>query len=559
MNYNRYLDIHLCTSTAIARVKETYNDAGMYFTSNHTEYFYQFTQDIMRQMRYRESKTEGFTFNEKNKGNCRILSDVELTDADDGFLSLGSTLDTTGGGRRVSYSINEQLKQLRYVGCMVSIEKLGETNTVYPQLRALMLWISDPTTVNKLRINCHGEGTSTGVMTMGNGALSAEQLVAALVRHGLTRPSTRHGSPLELAQNARWKLDPEKAACENCNKKFGTFRRQHHCRRCGGLFCDACSSKKADLAVALTGEKRGEVVQQTATARNVKKARVCDKCYKAVTSSAAMAVAEDAVLADVFRESVAVAGGEGGLSEYGLKTITLAVCMGAKADDVFSAERDPGHVGPFVRDSLASRLLAALRDPNRNLRGIKVAASNQVLAGSDDGILAQCGVDFPKATKTIGKQIIIEQSINSFAKRKGTFEIPAYIWGDCALLRRKFQALSNTRPSSRNAAAMFSGDIKVSPDCRSLYFSNCTDTADLETVQDQYLAHWDFTSWHSKRANVPAQPGGVPQNHTWLLTAPPRVTGITPKAGAAGANKDTITITGRETEYFKDYKSCEES
>ncbi|MEI8227193.1 MAG: FYVE zinc finger domain-containing protein [Planctomycetota bacterium] len=570
MNYNRYLDIHLCTDTDMATVRTKKPGNHQYFNSNHTEYFYQFTPDLMRQMRYREAKAEGFTFDNNNTGNCRVLTGVELTDASDSFLRCSSILDTTGAVPGASYTINMELRQLRYIGCMVSIEHL-KTNEVYDQLRALMLWISDPTTVNKLRINCHGDGNATvtrnqhgkgsGVMTMGQVGLSADELVEALVRHGLTRPSSYFAGVQELAVGARWKLDTEEDNCEgkNCKKKFGVFTRKHHCRRCGGLFCDKCSSKKADLTFALTGAERGGIVQQTATAQNVPRARVCDACYNLVTSSAAKAL-DVPVLREVFGESVGAALGQGGRTNYGLTTMTLALCMGAKADDNFSEERDPlAGVGPqqagtFVRDSLASRLLEALR--RHNLLGIKVAASNQVLQGSDGGILAKCGADFPTDQYTYldPKTLLRVRSDtirNEFAKGKATLTMPAYIWGTRTSLRNKYTSL---------ASPLFSSDITVSPCNRSLYFSHSSDSAQLATVAKEYLKHWNFTSWQMATAPLPMQPGGVAVNYTWKITAPRRVTQIAASTpGAAGRGNNTISITGRETEYFKHYKSYEVS
>lgn len=561
MNYNRYLDIHLCTYTDMAEVRITHSRADQYFDSNGTQHFYQFSQDRLRQLRYREAKAEGFTFTNENTSNCKLVSG-ELTTADDSFLHLNSALDTTGGGRRVWYTIDEQLKRLRYISCMVSIEHL-KTNTVYQQLQALMLWISDPATVNKLRINCHGDGKATvnrgphgkgsGVMTMGAVGLSADELIDAFVRHGLTRPSTHFAAVQELAVGARWKLDSEKAACEKCNKKFRLFTtRQHHCRRCGGLFCDAHSSKTADLAVALTGEKRGGAVQQTATAHNVKRARVCDACYDRVASPAARALAEDPVLGEVFGESVAAAAGETGLTNYGLKTMTLALCMGAKADDTFSAERDPlARVGPqqagaFVRDSLASRVLAELR--RHNLLGIKVAASNQVLACSTDGILAKCGVEVPT---NVGK------TDNDFAKGRSTFSLPAYIWGSNKTLRSNYALLATPQRALRNATTLFSSDITVSPCNRSLYFSR-GDIGEKDKV-NQFFKYWKFTSWQTAWVPLPAMPGGAATDYTYRITAPNRVTRIAFQPGVAGGANNTISITGRETEYFKAYKSYEVS
>jgi hypothetical protein len=56
------------------------------------------------------------------------------------------------------------------------------------------------------------------------------------------------------------------------------------------------------------------------------------------------------------------------------------------------------------------------------------------------------------------------------------------------------------------------------------------------------------------------QPGGVAVNYTWKITAPRRVTQIAASPpGAAGGGNNTISVTGRETEYFKHYKSYEVS
>ena len=548
MNYSRYLDIHLCTSYLASDKLNKYRGArfsSMYIGGG--RYFYQFTHDIMRQMRYRESKAEGFTFNNDNKGNCKILEDVELTDADDQWLVLNSTLDTTGGGSRVSYSIKDELKQLRYVGCMVSIEHL-QTNDVYPQLRSLMLWISDPGTRNKLRINCHGSGTRTGGMTMGGGNLSPEQLVSALVRHGLTRPSSHIASAHGLAQNARWKLDKEGDKCEGCFKKFEVYRRRHHCRRCGGLFCDTCSSKKADLKVALTGEKGGNVTQQSATAYNVKNARVCNACYTAVTSPAARALAEaeDPVFRDVFGESVAKALGQPRRTDFGLTTITLALCLGARADDEYSPERNPSLFGPqpaattFVGDSLASRLLAALRDPNHNLRGIKVAASNQVLKGSDKGIKALSEVNYPTSSRPGGIAVT-----NGF---------PAYVWGTKRTLKTQMDT----------TFIQFSQDIRVAPDGRAVYFSSWPGTTNTALFFEHIFGKWSFTSWQITRDLQPPLPGATAVLCTLRLTAPPRVQRIRLIQGAPGQDNDKIELTVRNTgvdeiEMFKHYQSYDVS
>ncbi|RVE47575.1 hypothetical protein evm_007773 [Chilo suppressalis] len=62
-------------------------------------------------------------------------------------------------------------------------------------------------------------------------------------------------------ENPTWMHDKDASVCTACAKEFTIARRKHHCRRCGHIFCGACSEK----SVALAG--------------NTKPVRVCDACY----------------------------------------------------------------------------------------------------------------------------------------------------------------------------------------------------------------------------------------------------------------------------------------
>ncbi|XP_041968812.1 RUN and FYVE domain-containing protein 2 isoform X2 [Aricia agestis] len=64
-----------------------------------------------------------------------------------------------------------------------------------------------------------------------------------------------------------WASDKDATACTACSKEFTIARRKHHCRRCGNIFCGACSEKTA----ALPG--------------NTKPVRVCDNCFTEVRLS----------------------------------------------------------------------------------------------------------------------------------------------------------------------------------------------------------------------------------------------------------------------------------
>ncbi|XP_075975768.1 RUN and FYVE domain-containing protein 2-like isoform X1 [Anticarsia gemmatalis] len=67
-----------------------------------------------------------------------------------------------------------------------------------------------------------------------------------------------------VEEAATWTDDKDATACTACAKEFSIARRKHHCRRCGHIFCAACSDK----TVALAG--------------NTKPVRVCDACYAEV-------------------------------------------------------------------------------------------------------------------------------------------------------------------------------------------------------------------------------------------------------------------------------------
>ncbi|CAD8079942.1 unnamed protein product [Paramecium sonneborni] len=68
----------------------------------------------------------------------------------------------------------------------------------------------------------------------------------------------------ELISKKKWKNDQEISQCGMCDNKFNAlFRRKHHCRRCGYIFCQDCSNHFLDGP-----PNEGE-----------KKIRFCRRCY----------------------------------------------------------------------------------------------------------------------------------------------------------------------------------------------------------------------------------------------------------------------------------------
>ena len=75
-----------------------------------------------------------------------------------------------------------------------------------------------------------------------------------------------HEEPLALPQHL-WTPDGERSKCVGCSAAFGVFGPwKHHCRLCGEVFCDPCTSKVWPLGT-----------ESTPTAKTDSK--VCDGCW----------------------------------------------------------------------------------------------------------------------------------------------------------------------------------------------------------------------------------------------------------------------------------------
>lgn len=76
-------------------------------------------------------------------------------------------------------------------------------------------------------------------------------------------------APQQLRKSAnRWRTDSEVSSCSSCNKAFGLLVRKHHCRQCGDIFCDDCSSNRRVVPIVHPTEPQ----------------RVCRKCFRYASS-----------------------------------------------------------------------------------------------------------------------------------------------------------------------------------------------------------------------------------------------------------------------------------
>lgn len=83
-------------------------------------------------------------------------------------------------------------------------------------------------------------------------------------------PSTisRSSSFLDEPTKTHWKADSSRNTCKSCEVPFSLFNRRHHCRQCGDLFCDKCSS----YVVRLDPQCKFHILGQ--------KARACSVCFE---------------------------------------------------------------------------------------------------------------------------------------------------------------------------------------------------------------------------------------------------------------------------------------
>lgn len=83
---------------------------------------------------------------------------------------------------------------------------------------------------------------------------------------GYQFPAVKESDHMFVAQCAPDWVDGNQ--CFRCRAEFSFFKRKHHCRACGQIFCDSCSSHQMYLP-------------QFGIEKNV---RVCDNCYEKQSS-----------------------------------------------------------------------------------------------------------------------------------------------------------------------------------------------------------------------------------------------------------------------------------
>ena len=159
-----------------------------------------------------------------------------------GEVQLYLTGSTAPGGK-VSFRVDWRMSNVRLDG------KAG--SPPHPKAGGLQLWRltehgqlvckSAPDLCVEIDRNCRDEGA----------------VLAMCPLKDVPPPPVKSGDP-------GWQQDADAPKCNGCEKSFSLTRWQHHCRQCGKVFCDVCSSRKHTLGEELVD------------------ARVCDKCKESL-------------------------------------------------------------------------------------------------------------------------------------------------------------------------------------------------------------------------------------------------------------------------------------
>ncbi|MEM5342206.1 FYVE zinc finger domain-containing protein [Paraburkholderia azotifigens] len=84
-------------------------------------------------------------------------------------------------------------------------------------------------------------------------------------------PAVIIGKTLTPKTTAKWIDDSKATRCTSCKRAFSMTFRKHHCRNCGRIFCEQCSSSQAPV--------KNRLSRWGGNTAGVKVARVCDECY----------------------------------------------------------------------------------------------------------------------------------------------------------------------------------------------------------------------------------------------------------------------------------------
>lgn len=133
------------------------------------------------------------------------------------------------------------------------------------------------------------------------------------------------GKKPSLEHAAVWIPDAEASICMHCRKtQFTVLNRRHHCRKCGAVVCNPCSSKKYLLP-----------------AQSSKPLRVCVSCYDTLTKARANLGYNIPVEKVINQDSSGEDDSEDELEEPQIKTIMENLSLGDEKPTFYGDSAEP--------------------------------------------------------------------------------------------------------------------------------------------------------------------------------------------------------------------------
>lgn len=567
MNYDRFLEIHFVSSKVTRGDRMLDDGTG--------RYQYDFKGDVNSQRRAYRDKLQGrfdaayavqpFQLPRLKQANSLHIDHV-IGEGPANWWAADVEQATT------------PLDSYHFVSCYVDLENLRPGMPVMPELQSLVEWVcakkspAGAPLASKMRLNCHGSNSADAGLKMGNSSLSADNLVDALIRHGLGTRAMQNTVARRVASEpqATWKLDAKVQACENCTKEFTTFtRRKHHCRRCGGIFCDDCTKQRRTV--------RDPLVENGKMKGDVKDCRVCDRCAAIVTEGW---MATQGLKPAGVDTGVSVKAGKG------LTQITLALCQTASSKEEF-ADAKTG----FARNSIASKLVKRLS--MKGIHGIQVSGSNEVVIGSRSGnLLESFGLVYPGMSQN--KKPTTGHADDPFEGTEwaGTQTVETSMTIPSLVLGARGEPNPTIAPIIDDAKFATIRDQRIVPVMggNKMAFGRFPRNTPEKNLVKEAVEEWKFTSWRITETTVASFPelirqatdlSSIPGSDAAILVATrPRAAafrGVAEPSSKEAATfvfdapqrrvtirrhalvPDTLIVTGFEERAYKDYKIYEVS
>ncbi|CAG8620517.1 6067_t:CDS:2, partial [Ambispora gerdemannii] len=109
---------------------------------------------------------------------------------------------------------------------------------------------------------------------------------SALLQAGAVTGISKLNASATPSSGATWEHDGDVHDCRRCHRKFGLWIRRHHCRKCGQVVCDRCSTARVELLpTQLLSDPSGSAADSNSN-QNSQYHRVCDSCYALMGNSA---------------------------------------------------------------------------------------------------------------------------------------------------------------------------------------------------------------------------------------------------------------------------------